>query len=203
MAAFIPNRRDVAVTEAAIARVRDDKLREAGEGFDGTWVAHPDLVGVALDVFDAQLGTHANQLERQREDVTVAARELLDARVPGGVFTDAELRNNVVVSLRYLAAWLGGTGAVAINNLMEDAATAEIARSQLWQWARHAVRLDTGVTVTRELIRDVLRDEARALAEASPTDAARIETARELVEATALGESLADFITLPGYERLE
>src|SRR5207253_4406230 len=140
---------------------------------------------VVEEVFDAVLGGRPNQKDRQRDDVSISREQLLNVRVPGGQITEAGLRNNIGVALQYLAAWLAGSGAVAINNLMEDAATAEIARSQLWQWARHAVRLDTGVTVTVELIRDALRDEAHAFAAAAPADAARIEIARELVEATA------------------
>ncbi|HYM69420.1 MAG TPA: malate synthase A, partial [bacterium] len=129
MAAFIPNRRDAAVTEVALAKVREDKVREATDGFDGTWVAHPDLVPVAAGVFDHALGPRPHQIERLRDDVLVTAREILDVRVPGGETTEAGLRNNISVALQYLEAWLGGTGAAAIYNLMEDSATAEISRS--------------------------------------------------------------------------
>ena len=203
MSAFIPNRRDPGVTEAAIARVREDKQREADEGFDGTWVAHPDLVPVAVDVFDRALGERPNQVERQRDDLTIAAADLLDVRVPGAAFTRAELENNVSVALRYVAAWLGGTGAVAINNLMEDAATAEISRSQLWQWSRFGVRLDDGNAVTQELVRGVARAEAARLATESPADAPHIEGALALLEATALADGFVEFLTLPAYERLD
>src|SRR5690606_38052675 len=141
MAAFIPNRRDPAVTEAALAGVRDDKEREAGDGFDGTWVAHPDLVPVAREVFDRVLGSRPNQLDRLRDDVRVSARDLLDVTVAGGRITEAGLRNNVSVAIQYIASWLRGTGAAAIYNLMEDAATAEIARAQIWQWILHGARL--------------------------------------------------------------
>ena len=134
MAAFIPNRRDPAVTEVALAKVRDDKERESGDGFDGTWVAHPDLVPVAIEVFDRVLGDRPNQKERLREEVSVGAAELLDLRVPGGAVTEAGIRANVRVALAYLDSWLRGVGAAAIDNLMEDAATAEISRSQLWHW---------------------------------------------------------------------
>ena len=137
MAAFIPSRRDAEVNATALARVREDKAREARAGFDGAWVAHPDLVPVVAEVFGEVLGDRPHQKDRQRDDVEVTARELLDVRVPGGRVTEAGVRGNVSVALQYLAAWLGGSGAVAINNLMEDAATAEIARSQLWQWIRH------------------------------------------------------------------
>ena len=133
MSAFIPNRRDPVVTEQALAKVRDDKQREATDGFDGTWVAHPDLVPVALTEFDRVLGDRANQVERQRPDVVVRANDLLDIASAGGAITEAGVRLNVDVGLRYIESWLAGTGAAAIHNLMEDAATAEISRAQLWQ----------------------------------------------------------------------
>ena len=137
MAAFIPSRRDPEVNAVALVKVREDKEREAGQGFDGTWVAHPDLVQVAQEAFDAVLGERPNQIERQREDVHVTAAELLDVASTPGAVTEEGLRNDVSVGIQYLAAWLRGSGAVAIFNLMEDAATAEIARSQVWQWLRH------------------------------------------------------------------
>ena len=136
MAAFIPSRRDPEVNAVALAKVREDKERESGDGFDGTWVAHPDLVPVATEVFDGVLGERPNQLERQRDDVEADAGALVDFRVPGGEITDAGLATNVSVGVRYLHAWLHGTGAAAIDNLMEDAATAEISRGQVWQWVR-------------------------------------------------------------------
>ena len=141
MAAFIPNRRDPAVTEVALAKVRDDKERESGDGFDGTWVAHPDLVPVAMEIFDRVLGERPNQKERLREEVSVGAAELLDLRVPGGAVTEAGIRANIRVALAYLDSWLRGVGAAAIDNLMEDAATAEISRSQLWHWRTRGVAL--------------------------------------------------------------
>src|SRR6187431_466761 len=144
MAAFIPSRKDPAVNEVALAKVREDKEREAGNGFDGTWVAHPDLVPVAGECFDAVLGDRPNQKERMREDVAVSAAQLLDLRVPGGAVTEAGIRANVRVALAYLDSWLRGVGAAAIDNLMEDAATAEIARSQLWLWRTRAVALADG-----------------------------------------------------------
>src|SRR5438093_193657 len=158
MAAFIPNRRDPAVTETALAKVRDDKKREATDGFDGTWVAHPDLVETAMSEFDRALGTRQNQLDRQRPEVDVNAAQLLDVRVPGGTITDAGLRTNVSVGIQYIASWLRGTGAAAINNLMEDAATAEISRSQVWQWIHHGVTLVGGPRVTAQLLRGVDRE---------------------------------------------
>ena len=134
MAAFIPSRRDEDVNRTALAKVTEDKERESNAGFDGTWVAHPDLVPVAREPFDAVLGDRPNQLDRSREDVSVTAADLLDFTVPGGEVTDEGLRNDVAVGLRYLQAWLTGNGAAGIYNLMEDVATAEIARSQVWQW---------------------------------------------------------------------
>ena len=137
MAAFIPSRRDAEVNAVALAKVREDKEREASQGFDGTWVAHPDLVPTAYEAFDAVLGDRPNQIDRQRDDVTVTAADLLDVAATPGEATEDGLRNNVSVGIQYLAAWLQGSGAVAINNLMEDAATAEISRSQIWQWLHH------------------------------------------------------------------
>src|SRR3954466_13222446 len=157
MAAFIPNRRDPAVTETALAKVRDDKQREANDGFDGTWVAHPDLVETAMTEFDRVLGHHKNQLTRQRAEVQTTEQQLLDVNIPGATITDAGLRTNVSVGIQYIASWLRGTGAAAINNLMEDAATAEISRSQVWQWIHHGVSLAEGKRVTADLVRDVER----------------------------------------------
>ena len=167
MAAFIPSRRDPEVNERALAKVREDKTREAGDGFDGSWVAHPDLVPVCREVFDAVLGDRPNQLDRLRDDVHVTAEQLLDVASTPGEVTEAGLRNDVSVGLQYLQAWLRGTGAVAIDNLMEDAATAEISRSQVWQWLHNDVRLSNGDTVTRELVERVIDEEL-----------ARVRTAR-------------------------
>ena len=164
MAAFVPSRKDPDVNETAIAMVREDKEREAGDGFDGTWVAHPDLVPTAMEEFDRKLGSKRNQLDRQRPEVRVSAPQLLDIHVPGGTITDAGLRANVNVGIQYIASWLRGTGAAAINNLMEDAATAEISRSQIWQWIRSPKGvLDDGRKVSVELFRKTLGEElARA-----------------------------------------
>src|SRR3989442_7431630 len=159
VAAFIPNRRDPAVTETALARVRDDKTREANDGFDGTWVPHPDLVETAMAEFDRVLGSKENQLGRQRPEVRTTAKELLDVRIPGGTITDAGLRPNVSVGIQYIASRLPCTGASAINNLMEDAATAEISRSQVWQCIHHVLSLAEGPRVTPALVRDVEREE--------------------------------------------
>src|SRR6478609_9606585 len=137
MAAFIPSRRDPQVNEIALEKVREDKLREAGDGFDGTWVAHPDLVPVAMGVFDDVLGERPNQVDRQRDDVLVTAADLLDVAATPGEVTEDGVRLNISVGIQYIASWLNGVGAAAINNLMEDAATAEISRSQIWQWVHH------------------------------------------------------------------
>jgi malate synthase len=206
MAAYIPSRRDPAVNEVALAHVHEDKLREAGDGFDGTWVAHPDLVPVARTVFQDALGGRAHQLERQREDVAVSARDLLDVRVPGGAVTEEGLGTNVSVGLQYLASWLTGVGAAAIANLMEDAATAEISRSQIWQWVHHAVSLRDGPRVTRERVHARLADEAagiRAAIGAPAYDRGRFDEAREVFEEVALSPRFTEFLTLPAYARVD
>src|SRR6266496_707840 len=153
MAAQIPSRRDAKVNEVALAKVRDDKQRESGDGFDGTWVAHPDLVPVATECFDAVLGERPNQIERKREEVRVSAADLLNVAATPGEASEEGLRNDVSVAIQYLSSWLRGTAAVGIFNLMEDAATAEIARSQVWQWVHNQVRLADGPAVTPELVR--------------------------------------------------
>jgi malate synthase len=202
MAAFIPSRRDPAVNEVALAKVREDKQRESGDGFDGTWVAHPDLVPVARAVFDRVLGDAPNQIGRQRPDVRVSAAELLDVRVPGGRVTRDGVRNNVSVALQYLESWLRGSGAVGIFNLMEDTATAEIARAQLWQWIRHQVRLDGGGTVTASLYREVRDAELSALVR-ERQGASRYDDAAGLLDALVLSETFTDFLTIPGYRLLD
>jgi malate synthase len=198
MAAFIPSRRDPAVNEVALAKVREDKEREAGDGFDGSWVAHPDLVPVCREVFDGVLGERPNQLDRQRPDVVVTAEALLNVAATPGAVTEAGLRSNVSVALQYLEAWLHGNGAVAINNLMEDAATAEISRSQIWQWIHQGVRLDDGTPVTAELVRRVVDEELARL-----DDPARFKQARELFERVALADDFEDFLTVPAYELID
>jgi malate synthase len=200
MAAFIPNRRDPEVTEKALAKVHEDKRREAGDGFDGSWVAHPDLVPICDEEFTAVLGERPNQLDRLREDVSVTAAQLLDVKATPGAATEAGLRAAVDVGVRYLASWLSGNGAAAIHNLMEDAATAEISRSQVWQWVRNGVELDTGDKVTTDLVRDVLGETRTALADQLPAEF--LEPAVELFEQVALGEGFPDFLTLPAYERI-
>ena len=207
MAAFVPSRRDPEINERAMNAVRDDKRREAGAGFDGTWVAHPDLVPIATEVFDGVLNGQANQLSRSREDVQVEAAELLNVAVPGGSVTEAGVRNNVAVSLRYLESWLRGTGAVAVFNLMEDVATAEIARAQVWQWCRHRVPLaDTGVVVTPELVRSIESEELEVLTkelDAAGMGDGRAKEAAELFDTVALDQEFVEFLTWPAYEKLD
>jgi malate synthase len=199
MAAFIPSRKDPKINEIAIPKVREDKIREANDGFDGSWVAHPDLVPVCKEVFDARLGGRPNQKERQRPEVRIGAHELLNDHVPGAKITEAGVRNNVTVALQYLAHWLEGLGAVAIFNLMEDAATAEISRSQLWQWIRNRARLDDGREMNLALyVR--LRDEE--IAKLGAFDQRRLGQAREILDDLVLREKFTDFLTLPAYEYL-
>jgi malate synthase len=200
MAAFIPSRRDPEVNARALARVREDKEREAGDGFDGTWVAHPDLVPVAREVFDAVLQKRPHQKDRKRDDVKVTERALLDVRVEGGQVTEAGLRANVSVAIQYIESWLRGVGAVAINNLMEDAATAEISRTQLWQWIRHGVAVPGRGTITAELYRKVREEELAPLL-ASADGGSRLRDAAALLDELVLGD-FQEFLTIPGYERL-
>jgi len=195
MAAFIPNRRDVEVNTTALAKVREDKTREADDGFDGSWVAHPDLVPICREVFDAKLGDRPNQLDRLREEVSVTAEELLDVASTPGAVTEAGLRNNISVGIQYLASWLRGTGAVAIFNLMEDAATAEISRSQVWQWLHNDVKLDTGEVVTRELVLRLVAEEIAKL----PGEPADYDEARTTFLAVAVADDFAEFLTVPAY----
>jgi malate synthase len=188
MAAFIPSRRDPEVNAVALAKVREDKEREASQGYDGTWVAHPDLVPVALEVFDRVLGERPNQLEVLREDVVADAGALLDIASTPGEITAEGLRNDISVGIQYLAAWLEGAGAVAIYNLMEDAATSEISRSQVWQWLKHG----------RFSHEDVTRITDEEMVELGPG----YERARELFDQVATGEEFVEFLTLPAYDEL-
>jgi len=200
MAPFIPSRRDPAVNEAALAKVREDKLREAGDGFDGTWVAHPDLVPVAREVFEKALSGRANQKGRLREEVNVAAEMLLDTRVPGGTVTEAGFRNNVNVALQYLNSWLSGNGAAAIFNLMEDVATAEISRSQIWQWIHNDARLSDGRAVTADLYRSVREEELSRL---GGPGSGRLREAAEILDGLVGAENFPEFLTLPAYRYLD
>ena len=199
MAAFIPNRRDAEVTDRATKKVREDKQRESGDGFDGTWVAHPDLVPLAREVFDGVLGTKPNQKDRKREDVKPDAAALRDFAVDGGRVTREGIRTNIDVGLRYIEAWLRGIGAVAIHNLMEDAATAEISRSQLWQWRENAVRLDDGSAFSADAYRQI-RDDVVAELSGDPS-LTRCDDAVTLLDQLVLGQ-FEDFLTLRGMELL-
>ncbi|GAB7037628.1 MULTISPECIES: malate synthase A [Catenuloplanes] len=205
MAAFIPSRRDPEVNAVAIGKVREDKEREARDGFDGSWVAHPDLVPVCKEIFDAALGESPNQLSRQRPDVAVTADDLLDVAATPGSVTDAGVRGNVEVALRYLEAWLRGNGAVGIHHLMEDAATAEISRSQIWQWIHRGVRTEEGTPITSELVRrledEVLAEVREQLGDGYP--GSRFDDARVLFERVALADDFADFLTVPAYELID
>jgi malate synthase len=199
MAAFIPSRRDEAVNEVAMARVRDDKVRESGDGFDGTWVAHPDLVPLATEVFDGVLADRPHQKDRMREDVSVTSGQLLDLHVEGGVVTEPGYRTNVSVALQYLDSWFGGNGAAAINNLMEDAATAEISRSQLWQWRVTGTRLDDGREAGADLYRQTRIEEAERLG-AGPYG--HLREAAELLDELVLADEFPEFLTIRAYPQL-
>jgi malate synthase len=198
MSAFIPNRRDPEVTEEALAKVAADKRREAEQGCDGTWVAHPDLIPVAMAEFDRVLGSSPNQVDRRRDDVDVSAAELLDTRIDGGHVTEDGLRANLSVGIRYVASWLSGVGAAALDDLMEDAATAEISRSQIWQWVRHGVELDDGRTITPDLVRQMADELSGELG-----DIETIADARALFEEVALDDDFPEFLTLPAYEHID
>ncbi|MFL5559893.1 MAG: malate synthase A, partial [Gemmatimonadaceae bacterium] len=203
MAAFIPSRRDAVVNETALARVREDKVRESRDGFDGTWVAHPDLVPVAATAFDEVLGARPNQKERMRSEVNVRAAQLSDFVVPDGTVSEAGVRANIDVALQYIEAWLRGSGAVAIHNLMEDAATAEISRSQLWQWVHREACLADGSTMSAARYQ-TMRDETLAALEAERGAGAwRFADAAALLDQLVLDDELTDFLTVPGYELLE
>ena len=203
MAAQIPIKNDPAANEAALAKVRADKEREAGDGHDGTWVAHPGLVPIAMEIFDRLMPT-PNQLHRKLDDVEIRAADLL--AVPEGAITEAGLRNNVNVSLQYMASWLGGNGCVPIHNLMEDAATAEIARSQVWQWIRHPRGvLDDGRRITVALFRGILGEELarlRAQQGEAAFAAGQFERAAGLLDSITTAETFEAFLTLPAYRAL-
>jgi malate synthase len=206
MAAFIPSRRDPAVNEVALAKVREDKEREATDGFDGSWVAHPDLVPVCMEIFDRVLGDKPNQLDRKRDDVSVDAAQLLDVAATEGAVTEEGLRNDVSVGLQYLEAWLRGNGAAAINNLMEDAATAEISRSQVWQWIHNGVRLPDGTEITADLVGRIEDEELAKIREALGDQAwanSRFDDARKLFERVALADDFADFLTTAAYDSID
>jgi malate synthase len=204
MAAQIPIKNDPVANEQALAKVRADKQREANDGHDGTWVAHPGLVPIALEAFDAVMpGPH--QIDRKREDVHVTAADLL-AFGPEGPITEAGLRTNISVGVQYVESWLRGVGCVPINNLMEDAATAEISRAQVWQWIRHpAAALDDGRKITVELFRSILAEELAKIRAAIGEEwynAGKYERAAELFDSLTTNDVFVEFLTLPGYDRL-
>ena len=204
MAAQIPIKNDIEANEAALLKVREDKIREAKDGHDGTWVAHPGLVGVAKKEFDTYM-PGANQIKRRREDVVITAKDLL--MVPKGTITEAGMRNNINVGIRYMASWLSGTGCVPINHLMEDAATAEISRTQIWQWVHHPKGvLETGLKVTHELFAQFEKEELEKIREA--VGESRFETGNYRQAAKMLSEIIAnseleEFLTLRAYEQID
>lgn len=204
MAAFIPSR-DLEVNEKAFAKVREDKTREAADGFDGSWVAHPGMVEVCSEVFTAVLVYRPNQFARTRPEVNVSAAQLLDIASAGGQVTESGLRNNVSVGIQYLESWLGGSGAVGINNLMEDAATAEISRSQVWQWLHNGVELAGGQLVTRELVTRIIEEEMAEIRQQVGREAfasGRWTDAREMFTQMVLSEDFPEFLTLPAYTKM-
>ena len=208
MAAQIPSRTDEEANATAFAALRKDKRREAADGFDGTWVAHPDSVSAAMEEFDAVLGDRPHQVQRRRDEVQVSAEQLLDVPATEGEITEAGLRSNVNVGIQYISSWLRGNGAAAIHGMMEDAATAEIARGQVWQWVRHGARLDDGRTITPELVRELETSELEAIRRDIDDDEwfetqGRPDLSREIFEAVALADEFVEFLTLSAGERLE
>jgi malate synthase len=207
MAAVIPSRTDEEANRKAFDSVKADKEREAQSGFDGTWVAHPDSVAVATEAFDAVLGSQPNQVHRQRPDVSASADALLDVASTPGSRTEEGLRSNVNVGIQYISSWLRGNGAAAIYGLMEDAATAEIARGQVWQWVHHEAKLDDGRTVTPELVRELATSELERIRSEIGDDEwfekeGRPDLSRSLFERVALSDDFVEFLTLPAYEEL-
>jgi malate synthase len=207
MSAVIPSRKDAEASRRAIEAVAADKQREAGDGFDGTWVAHPDVVQTAMDEFDRILGDRPNQIDRRRDDVSVGPDELLDVASTPGAITEQGLRSNVNVGIQYISSWLRGNGAAAIYGLMEDAATAEISRSQVWQWIRHERTLEDGTPITADLVRRLEDEELEKIRAEIGDDEwfereGRPRESRELFEQVALADELAEFLTIPAYERL-
>jgi malate synthase len=208
MAALIPSRKDPEANERAISAVAADKEREAGAGFDGTWVAHPDVVDTAMAEFDKVLGDRPHQVDRRRDDVSVGRDELLDVAATPGEITESGLRNNVNVAIQYISSWLRGNGAAGIYGMMEDAATAEISRSQVWQWIRHARSLEDGTAITPDLVRRLEGEELERVRGEIGDDEwfereGRPQESRELFEQVALSDELAEFLTIPAYELLD
>ncbi len=203
MSAFIPNRKDQVVTENALKKVREDKEREARAGFDGTWVAHPDLVPIAQAEFDKVMGNSPNQRNKLRDDVVVSDRNLTYIKIEGAVVTEAGVRGNIQVAIQYIERWISGVGAAALHNLMEDAATAEISRAQLWQWITHKVTMTTGEVITKELYLDYRNDELKKLKDSSPSqNIFRYDDAVEILDQLVLNHDFIDFLTLQAYDKL-
>ena len=207
MAAFIPSRRDPEINRVALEKVREDKVRESDDGFDGTWVAHPDLVPVAKEVFDGVLGDKPHQKERMREDVQVNAADLLNFNIEGGKITEDGLRLNINVGLQYMASWLRGVGAAAIFNLMEDTATAEISRAQIWQWVHHpTAALEDGRKVSVELYKSLLPEELEKIKELYGEELYRngkFDIATQLLDRLVVDDEFVDFLTLIAYDYLD
>ena len=203
MSAFIPNRKDPGVTENALKKVREDKIREAKAGFDGTWVAHPDLVLVAQKEFDEVLGQNPNQKNKLREDVEAKASDLISIQIENGVVTEAGVRGNIQVAIQYIERWVSGVGAVALHNLMEDAATAEIARAQVWQWITHEVKMTDGRTMSPEVYQLFKTEELKKLKDSSPVpNAFRYDDAVTILDSLVLKPEFTDFLTLIAYSYL-
>jgi malate synthase len=200
MAAHIPTRRDPEVNEIAMARVHEDKRREASNGFDGTWVAHPGLVPIAEEEFDEFLGEQSNQKDRQRDDVRISAADLLNVPVPGGTITEGGVRMNINVALQYLNAWFAGSGAAAIHNLMEDVATAEISRAQLWQWVHHNAQLVDGSEVSGDLYARIRDEELAALGGA---DQEHYGLSASILDQLVLNDEFTEFLTFLAYPHLD
>jgi malate synthase len=207
MAAYIPSRKDPEVNEIALSKVREDKLREVNDGFDGTWVAHPDLVPVAMDIFSKMLGDKPHQKDRLRSEVNASADDLLNFNVPGGQITEKGLRLNINVAILYIESWLRGTGAAAIYNLMEDTATAEISRAQIWQWVNHLkAALSDGRKITREMVHNMIPEELAKIKELVGDyqyNTGKFEIARDIFECFATCEEFEEFLTLPAYSKLD
>jgi len=202
MAAQIPIKNNPRANEAALDKVRQDKLREVKAGHDGTWVAHPGLVPIAKEIFDAHMTT-PNQIHVKRGDVSVTAADLL--AVPAGDITEEGLKVNIDVGIQYLESWLMGNGCVPIYNLMEDAATAEISRTQVWQWLRHGAKLQDGRAVTRDLIRETIATQLghiRSITGGQRYDSGQFPLAAKLFEEMMLSDRCADFLTLAAYEHI-
>jgi malate synthase len=207
MSAFVPSRKEPTLNEQAVAKVHEDKRREAGDGFDGTWVAHPDSVPHAREEFDRVLGERPNQIERRRDEVSVSAAELLNVRATPGEITEEGLRNDVNVGIQYISSWLRGNGAAAIYGLMEDAATAEIARSQVWQWLHTGASLADGRPIDEELVRAIEESELERIRGEVANDEwfysqGRPDDSRRLFHRVATSDNFVEFLTLPAYERL-